>query len=73
MFILSETNSIANHFIAELRDVNVQRDAMRFRKNMERLGEILAYEVSKTLDYQNVTVQTPLAVTNTFLLKNQPW
>ena len=72
MFILSETNSIANHFIAELRDVNVQQDAMRFRKNMERLGEILAYEISKTLDYQTITVQTPLATTDTFLLKNQP-
>jgi uracil phosphoribosyltransferase len=42
MFILSETNSIANHFIAELRDVNIQQDSMRFRKNMERLGEVLA-------------------------------
>jgi uracil phosphoribosyltransferase len=72
MFILSETNSIANHFIAELRDVNIQQDSMRFRKNMERLGEILAYEVSKTLHYQSVTVQSPLAVAHTNLLTNQP-
>ena len=72
MFILSETNSIANHFIAELRDVNIQQDSMRFRKNMERLGEILAYEVSKTLSYQSATVQSPLSITHTNLLTNQP-
>jgi uracil phosphoribosyltransferase len=72
MFILSETNSIANHFIAELRDVNIQQDSMRFRKNMERLGEILAYEVSKTLIYQDATVQSPLAIAQTNLLTNQP-
>jgi uracil phosphoribosyltransferase len=72
MFILSKTNSIANHFMAELRDVNIQQDSMRFRKNMERLGEILAYEVSKTLDYQAATVQSPLAIAHTNLLINQP-
>ena len=72
MFILSETNTIANHFIAELRDVNIQQDSMRFRKNMERLGQILAYEISKTLDYQAATVQSPLAIAHTNLLTNQP-
>ena len=72
MFILTNTNSIANHFIAEMRDVNVQQDALRFRKNMERLGEILAYEVSKTLRYQTSTVQSPLAETTTHLLIEQP-
>ena len=72
MFILSETNSIANHFIAELRDINIQQDSMRFRKNMERLGEILAYEVSKTLTYQPAMVQSPLAMAHTNLLTNQP-
>jgi uracil phosphoribosyltransferase len=72
MFILSETNSIANHFIAELRDVNIQQDSMRFRKNMERLGEVLAYEVSKTLVYQPASVQTPLAIAQTYLLSSQP-
>lgn len=72
MFILTNTNSIANHFIAEMRDVNVQQDAMRFRKNMERLGEILAYEVSKTLTYQPSTVQSPLAEATTHLLIEQP-
>ncbi len=72
MFILTNTNTIANHFIAEMRDVNIQKDAMRFRKNMERLGEILAYEVSKTLTYQNSIVQSPLAQATTNLLKEQP-
>lgn len=60
MFDLSKTPSIANQFIAELRDVNVQTDRMRFRRNLERLGEILAYEVSKTLDYAPKTIATPL-------------
>jgi uracil phosphoribosyltransferase len=72
MFILTETNSIANHFIAEMRDVNTQKDAMRFRKNMERLGEILAYEVSKILTYQTSTIQSPLAEATTHLLSEQP-
>lgn len=72
MFILSNVNSIANHFIAELREVNIQQDSMRFRKNMERLGEILAYEVSKTLAYQTTIVQSPLAEATTHLLYEQP-
>ena len=72
MVIITDTNSIANHFIAELRDVTIQQDAMRFRKNMERLGEVLAYEVSKTLPYQNAIIQSPLAETNTHLLSQQP-
>ncbi|MFT5764005.1 MAG: uracil phosphoribosyltransferase [Saprospiraceae bacterium] len=50
-FILNEQNTIANRFLAELRDVNIQKDRMRFRKNLERLGEVMAYEISKQLDY----------------------
>jgi len=60
MFVLTETYSIANHFLAELRNQETQKDAMRFRKNMERLGEIFAYEISKTLTYQNRDVETQL-------------
>jgi uracil phosphoribosyltransferase len=60
MFILNQENSIAHQFIAELRSEEIQRDSMRFRKNMERLGEILAYEISKKLTYQNDSVQTCL-------------
>ncbi len=59
---LSEQNSIANQFIAEIRDANIQQDSMRFRRNLERLGEILAYELSKALAYQEKEVETPLGV-----------
>lgn len=62
IFNLSESNSIANRFIAELRDVKVQQDSMRFRLNLERIGEIIAYEISKTLPYQEIEVETPLGV-----------
>ena len=55
----SESNSLLNQFVAELRDVNIQRDSMRFRRNIERIGEILSYELSKTLDYRMNNVQTP--------------
>jgi uracil phosphoribosyltransferase len=60
MLILSETPSIANHFLAELRDAEIQRDAMRFRRNLERLGEIFAYEISKTLEFVDTDFETPL-------------
>lgn len=46
---LSENNTILNRFIAEIRDVNIQRDSLRFRRNIERIGEIMAYEISKEL------------------------
>lgn len=72
MFILNAQNSIANQFLAEMRDITVQNDSMRFRKNMERLGEILAYEISKTLDYKPAKVQTPLVEASTELLTEQP-
>ena len=52
-------NSLLNQFVAELRDVNIQKDSMRFRRNIERIGEILSYELSKTLNYKVNTVQTP--------------
>ncbi len=53
-------NSLLNQFIAEIRDVEIQKDPMRFRRNIERIGEILGYEMSKTLNYLKKTVQTPL-------------
>jgi len=63
---LSEQNTILNRFVSELRDVNIQGDSMRFRRNVERIGEIMAYEISKTLTYQQIETQTPLgsSVTN---------
>lgn len=70
--ILTKENSIANHFLAELRDVNIQQDRMRFRRNLERLGEIMAYEISKTLTYEPHTVETPLGIATVNQLTEQP-
>lgn len=69
---LDAYNSIINNYIAELRDVEVQKDRMRFRKNLERIGEMTAYEISKTLDYEKVTVTTPLGEKETNILVEQP-
>ena len=59
MVNLSEENSILNSFLREIRDVEIQNDSMRFRRNIERIGEIMEYEISKELDYKTVTIQTP--------------
>lgn len=67
---ISAENSILNHFLAQLRDVNVQKDSMRFRKNIERIGEIMAYELSKKLPYKEITVQTPLGVKQTTCIED---
>jgi uracil phosphoribosyltransferase len=72
LHILTETPSLANHYIAELRNIHIQGDSMRFRRNLERVGELLAYEISKTLPYQSTKITTPLAETETMLLTNQP-
>lgn len=58
----SKSNSVVNKFIAELRDVNVQNDRMRFRKNIERIGQMMAYEISKKLHYEEQDVTTPLGI-----------
>lgn len=60
LFVLNKTNTIGNQFLAEMRDAVTQQDRLRFRKNQERMGEILAYEISKKLKYVPVEVQTPL-------------
>jgi len=70
--ILSHTASIANHFLAELRNVDVQQDSLRFRRNLERLGEIFAYEISKTLPYEKQEITTPLGQVETLLLPKAP-
>ncbi len=57
---LSDTNSLLSNYIAEIRDEKIQTDPMRFRRNIERCGEIFAYEISKTLNYNNLEVKTPL-------------
>ena len=60
--ILNKQNTILNKFIAQMRDKNIQRDHMRFRRNMERVGEIMAYEISKRLNYTTHMVETPLGI-----------
>ena len=57
---LSENNSVLNHYLKEIRSVEIQHDSMRFRRNLERIGEIMAYEMSKKLNYSDEEVQTPL-------------
>ena len=69
---LSLNNSLVNVFVAELRDTETQKDSLRFRKNLERLGEIFAYEISKTLGYTDVQTTTPLGIANTKQLTEQP-
>jgi uracil phosphoribosyltransferase len=69
---LSKKNSLLNHWVAELRDVHVQNDRMRFRRNIERIGEVAAYELSKTLQFKSVEVTTPLGIAPTQLLTEQP-
>ena len=69
---LSKQNSLLNHWVAELRDVHVQNDRMRFRRNIERIGEVAAYELSKTLGFKTVDVTTPLGIASTSLLEEQP-
>lgn len=59
---LSEHNSVLNQYLREIRDVEIQKDRLRFRRNIERIGEFMAIEVSKTLNYEHTDVQTPLGV-----------
>ncbi|WP_291780368.1 uracil phosphoribosyltransferase [Cecembia sp.] len=72
MFVLDKENSIALQFLSEIRDIHIQHDRLRFRKNLERLGEIMAYEISKSLDYKESSVQTPLDKTQSYKLKENP-
>jgi uracil phosphoribosyltransferase len=72
LFNLSEQNSVANHFVAELRDGTIQKDRLRFRKNVERLGQIMAYEISKKFVYRQRTVETPLGTSITSLMEASP-
>lgn len=58
----SKTNSLLNSFVREIRDITIQNDRLRFRRNLERVGEIMAYEISKDLSYKTISVTTPLDV-----------
>lgn len=70
--ILSEQNSIFNQYVAELRDITIQKDSMRFRRNLERIGEIMSYEISKTMEYVKRETTTPLGISETSHLVAQP-
>jgi len=69
---LSDQHSLITNWISELRDTGVQTDRMRFRRNLERIGEIAAYEISKILPWHTVEIQTPLGLHNSKVLKEQP-
>ncbi|MFI1744773.1 uracil phosphoribosyltransferase [Thalassobellus sediminis] len=68
---ISEKNSVLNTFISEIRNVIIQKDSMRFRRNIERIGEILGYEMSKTLNYKINTVETPLGNSDINLIDDE--
>jgi uracil phosphoribosyltransferase len=67
---LSKCNSVLNHFLGQIRNVNVHQDRMRFRRNIERIGEIMAYEISKELVYKDLEIQTPLGTKSTFEIQD---
>jgi uracil phosphoribosyltransferase len=72
MFILAKQNTIASHYLAEIRDKHIQNDSMRFRTNMKRIGEIMAYEISKSLEYESIQVTTPLGSKECSIILHQP-
>lgn len=69
---LGEQDSLFNQFMAEIRDVDVQKDSLRFRRNLERVGELIAFEISKVMEYETRPVKTPLGVSNCRVLAEQP-
>lgn len=70
--ILGEHSTLFNEFLAEIRSADVQIDSMRFRRNLERLGEIFAYEISKTMRYEKQEVTTPLGIAEMSRLVSKP-
>lgn len=68
---LSENNSVLNHFLGQIRNISIQNDSMRFRRNIERIGEIMAYEMSKNLNYKDTEIQTPLGIKKTTEVADQ--
>ncbi|MBQ3733540.1 MAG: uracil phosphoribosyltransferase [Bacteroidales bacterium] len=72
LHILGNTNSLFNEFIAEVRSTKVQADSMRFRRNLERIGEIFAYEISKKMSYAEEEVTTPLGIATISRITEKP-
>lgn len=69
---LSDKTSIVHQFITELRDIDIQADRLRFRRNLERLGEIFAYEISKKLSYVSLEVETPMGISDCNIIEKSP-
>lgn len=69
---LSEQHSLVSNWVSELRDVSLQQDRMRFRRNLERIAEIAAYEISKKLDFEEKEIETPLGTATGKIIKEQP-
>lgn len=72
MIILNKQSSVFNQYLAEVRDSRVQTDSLRFRQNLERMGSIFAYEISKTLPYKSIEVNTPLGIAEEKSLDENP-
>lgn len=68
---LSNKNSVLNHFLSQIRDISIQSDSMRFRRNIERIGEIMAYEMSQSFEYKPIEVTTPLGINKTSEIANK--
>jgi len=69
---LSEQHSLVSNWVSELRNAEVQTDRMRFRRNLERIAEVIGYEISKTLEWEEKEITTPLGISNSRVLKEQP-
>ena len=69
---LEKTDSVFNQYMAELRDATIQQDRMRFRRNLERIGQVMAYEISKSFEYDDEEVTTPLGVKQIRTMREQP-
>lgn len=70
--VLNDNNSLVSAWLAELRNIEIQADNLRFRRNLERIGEVMAYEISKTLNYNQCTIKTPLGEATAMIPANQP-
>ena len=69
---LGKQNTVFSHFISQIRAINIQNDSMRFRRNMERIGEVFAYEISKEMEYENKDITTPLGISTETLMTEKP-
>lgn len=71
LHILNSQNTVLNKFVAEIRDKSIQKDSMRFRRNLERIGEVMAYEISKTFEYAVKVVETPLGEASVAMISDR--